>query len=169
VNRLDHLETEETNDRACQAERLTRLSNFQLTMIRHAMKFPSVSKIVYSTCSIHAMENEHVVREALKSIESLAGNFRLAGMQSVLPTWPRRGLAGEMDNPEDATSLVRCSPDQDATNGFFVSCFVRRNDGTMKKRKESDNDTRQDDNGNSKKRRRKSSCPAGIPKYNDSL
>lgn len=22
-------------------------------------------------------------------------------------------------------SLIRCSPDHDATNGFFVSCFVR--------------------------------------------
>lgn len=24
-----------------------------------------------------------------------------------------------------AASLVRCSPDEDATNGFFVCCFVR--------------------------------------------
>lgn len=25
----------------------------------------------------------------------------------------------------DAASLIRCSPGEDATNGFFVSCFVR--------------------------------------------
>jgi len=128
VNRLDHLlETESEND-SDQEERLTKLSNFQLTMIRHAMKFPSVIKIVYSTCSIHAIENEHVVREALRSAESQAGNFCLAPQQDVLPKWQRRGLAGEMDDPEDASSLVRCSPDHDATNGFFVSCFVRSND-----------------------------------------
>jgi 25S rRNA (cytosine2278-C5)-methyltransferase len=24
-----------------------------------------------------------------------------------------------------ASSVVRCSPDEDATNGFFVSCFVK--------------------------------------------
>ena len=28
----------------------------------------------------------------------------------------------------DADSLVRCSPGEDATNGFFVSLFVRGND-----------------------------------------
>jgi putative methyltransferase len=27
---------------------------------------------------------------------------------------------------EDAAALVRCSPGEDATNGFFVSCFVRK-------------------------------------------
>ena len=26
---------------------------------------------------------------------------------------------------DDASSLVRCSPDHDATNGFFVACFIR--------------------------------------------
>jgi hypothetical protein len=27
----------------------------------------------------------------------------------------------------DAGALIRCSPKEDATNGFFVSCFVRSN------------------------------------------
>lgn len=39
------------------------------------------------------------MREALKSVESRAGNFRLAAKQDTLPIWPRRGLAGEMDHP----------------------------------------------------------------------
>ena len=98
-------------------ERLNKLSAFQLLMIRHAMKcererrslsfaslttmrtVPSVKRIVYSTCSIHATENEHVVREALKTEECRHGQFRLASPKTVLPSWPRRGIPAEMDNP----------------------------------------------------------------------
>ncbi|KAJ7284670.1 S-adenosyl-L-methionine-dependent methyltransferase [Mycena rebaudengoi] len=126
VNRLDHLlETEEENHEA-QEDRLNKLASFQLMMIKHAMKFPKVSRIVYSTCSIHATENERVVRAALVSEEALAGPFNLAPREEVLPNWHRRGLSEEMAAAEDAASVIRCSPGEDATNGFFVSCFVRR-------------------------------------------
>jgi len=124
VKRLDHLlETE--NEDGGEEDRLSKLAAFQLLMIRHAMKFPSVQRIVYSTCSIHAIENEHVVRQALTTDEALNGRFRLAQPENVLPSWTRRGLVDEMYNPADAASLIRCSPDGDATNGFFVSLFVR--------------------------------------------
>ncbi|KAI5897760.1 S-adenosyl-L-methionine-dependent methyltransferase [Schizophyllum commune H4-8] len=138
VNRLDYLlETEEEND--SQDERLAKLASFQLMMIKHAMKFPSVCRIVYSTCSIHAAENEHVVREALASDECRTGNFTLASRDSVLPTWPRRGMREEMGECRaDAEGLIRCLPGEDATNGFFVSCFVRRADGEMEAVKESE-------------------------------
>ncbi|KAF8207171.1 S-adenosyl-L-methionine-dependent methyltransferase [Mycena galopus ATCC 62051] len=126
VNRLDHLlETEEENKDE-QDERLNKLASFQLMMIRHAMKFPKVSRIVYSTCSVHATENEHVVRAALLSDEAVVGPFHLATQEDVLPKWPRRGIPAEMTEPEDAAPLIRCSPGEDATNGFFVSCFVRK-------------------------------------------
>jgi len=76
VNRLDHLLETKENDDTGQLERLTKLSNFQLTIIRHAMKFPLVTKIVYSTCSIHAMENEvlyfRYFRRFIDDIRSLA-------------------------------------------------------------------------------------------------
>ncbi|KAJ7454797.1 S-adenosyl-L-methionine-dependent methyltransferase [Mycena latifolia] len=126
VNRLDHLlETEEENQEA-QDDRLNKLAAFQLMMIKHAMKFPKVSRIVYSTCSVHATENERVVRAALLSDEAIDGAFQLAAREDVLPKWQRRGMPEEMADPNDATSLIRCSPGDDATNGFFVSCFVRR-------------------------------------------
>ncbi|KAJ6631011.1 S-adenosyl-L-methionine-dependent methyltransferase [Mycena sp. CBHHK59/15] len=125
VNRLDHLlETEQENEEA-QEDRLNKLASFQLMMIKHAMKFPKVSRIVYSTCSVHATENERVVRATLLSEEALAGPFNLAPREEVLPTWHRRGLTEEMSVPEEAASLIRCSPGEDATNGFFVSCFIR--------------------------------------------
>lgn len=60
---------------------------------------PSVERIVYSTCSVHAIENEHVVREALKTEECQAARFRLAPRNQVLPAWPRRGIPEEMDSP----------------------------------------------------------------------
>lgn len=31
----------------------------------------------------------------------------------------------------DAEGLIRCLPGEDATNGFFVSCFVRRMEDEM--------------------------------------
>lgn len=103
---------------------------------------PRVRRIVYSTCSIHAIENERVVCDALRLGEADRRNFKLAPPEEVLPSWHRRGLPDEMDSAgknnkptlfrclivgltEYASSLVRCLPSEDATNGFFVSCFVR--------------------------------------------
>lgn len=60
---------------------------------------PAVERIVYSTCSIHATENEQVVRAALQSPECKTGDFMLAPRAQVLPDWPRRGLAEEMEDP----------------------------------------------------------------------
>ncbi|KAK0204704.1 S-adenosyl-L-methionine-dependent methyltransferase [Desarmillaria ectypa] len=137
VNRLDHLLETEAENEPEKDERMTKLAAFQLVMIKHAMKFPAVKRIVYSTCSVHATENEHVVRDALKSEEAENGGFKLDAPENVLPQWKRRGLPEEMDNPSDAASLIRCSPGGDATNGFFVSCFVRRDSTTVYAQKRS--------------------------------
>ncbi|KAJ3917093.1 S-adenosyl-L-methionine-dependent methyltransferase [Lentinula edodes] len=125
VNRLDYLVESEQEAESVQVERLNKLASFQLMMVKHSMKFPAVQRIVYSTCSVHAIEDEHVVRAALKSDEALSRHFELAPQSQVLPQWKRRGYSNEMDDPHHAASLVRCLPGEDATNGFFVSCFVR--------------------------------------------
>ncbi|KAJ3862885.1 S-adenosyl-L-methionine-dependent methyltransferase [Lentinula novae-zelandiae] len=125
VNRLDYLVESEQEAESVQEDRLNKLASFQLMMVKHSMKFPAVQRIVYSTCSIHAIEDEHVVRAALKSNEALSRHFELAPQSQVLPQWKRRGYSNEMDDPQHAASLVRCLPGEDATNGFFVSCFVR--------------------------------------------
>ncbi|TDL25613.1 williams-Beuren syndrome critical region protein 20 copy A [Rickenella mellea] len=123
VNRLDHLQDYDENEDG-QEERLNKLAAFQLSMILHAMTFPSVTNIVYSTCSVHAAENEEVVSLALSSDEA-SGKFILARREDVLPSWPRRGLKEKMLEPTDAESVIRCTPGEDHTNGFFVSSFIK--------------------------------------------
>ncbi|KAH9989009.1 S-adenosyl-L-methionine-dependent methyltransferase [Russula vinacea] len=119
INRLDHLvepgafaDTSLGPSGVAHTERLTKLATFQLQMLRHAMKFPRVEKIVYSTCT-------------LRSMEATAGGFRLAPRSVVLPQWSRRGQPKILDDT-DTEAVVRCSPGEDSTNGFFVSCFIRR-------------------------------------------
>lgn len=129
VNRLDYLLEDEIE--VVEETRLNKLAAFQLMMIKHAMKFPHVQKIVYSTCSIHATENEHVISHALQSDEARNNNFKLAPRNDVLPTWSRRGQAEEMKGTGDADSLIRCSPGEDGTNGFFVSCFIREHNSIL--------------------------------------
>ncbi|KAL1839120.1 hypothetical protein VTJ49DRAFT_1851 [Mycothermus thermophilus] len=75
--------------------RLASLSAFQLTLVQHAFRFPSARKITYSTCSIHAEENEHVVLAALASDVARSRGWRIQrrdeqvrGMLSTLHRYP---------------------------------------------------------------------------------
>ncbi|CAE6437225.1 unnamed protein product [Rhizoctonia solani] len=126
VNRLDYLTQEASADDSSDM-RLDALASFQRNMILHAAKFPSVERIVYSTCSIHVTENEGVVRDALASSELKAKGFKLAPRSQVLPKWDRRGLPTASLDINASDALIRCSPGEDSpgTNGFFVSCFIR--------------------------------------------
>lgn len=97
--------------------RLERLSGFQITVLRHAMSFPNVNRIVYSTCSINVEENEHVVAAVLSGAITLKDDNdydAAAGQETtyrsqwevIAPTclsnWNRRGQAVRItDNAED--------------------------------------------------------------------
>lgn len=120
VGRMDHLiedeEEEQDEEFGNGAERLDLLANFQKEALLHALSFPNVKKVVYSTCSKHKKENEDVVRHAL----SVNSNFRLSA--NVLPNWKRRGLEGE---GYKSTCLIRTLPSEDLTIGFFVALFER--------------------------------------------
>jgi putative methyltransferase len=96
-------------------DRLQKLSNFQKMIIRHAMKFPSLKRLVYSTCSVHEEENEMVVQEVLKN----EPGFRL--VENPLPSWHRRGLS----KYEFGQHLVRADPYEDGIHGFFVALFTK--------------------------------------------
>ncbi|KAJ3367383.1 hypothetical protein GGF31_007548 [Allomyces arbusculus] len=128
VARLDALvdtQLAENPDEATAAandpDRLVKLAEFQQQCVLHAMTFPSVQFVSYSTCSIHAQENEQVVAAILAA----QNNFELAPRDRVLPTWPHRGEDGHGLSAEDANKVVRAAPD-DGTNGFFVALFVRK-------------------------------------------
>ncbi|WVR00007.1 hypothetical protein IAU59_007149 [Kwoniella sp. CBS 9459] len=125
VNRLDYLLEDDVEETDAKAERLEKLAAFQLQMIQHAFKFSAAKRIVYSTCSIHAEEDERVVLSALKSGVAKERGWAFAPRGSVIPTWERRGRPEEMGGDQDlAQGVIRCLP-EDKTNGFFVACFVR--------------------------------------------
>lgn len=111
--------------------RLETLSNFQITVLKHAMSFSQVERIVYSTCSVHDIENEHVIATCLKEYngDCKAGKkWRLVSPVS-LQGWARRGKVTSGLSPEQAQCLVRCDARLgDGTNGFFVAYFERESD-----------------------------------------
>ncbi|KAK1062310.1 hypothetical protein LTR74_010406 [Friedmanniomyces endolithicus] len=133
--------------------RLANLAAFQLRLLEHAMAFPAARRIVYSTCSIHPEENEHVVVAALRSEVAREMGWRvLRRSEQVvgMREWHLRGLRGavegavrfrvdgeengskaEMDVEEVAEACLRCDKHgEEGTMGFFVVGFVR-NAGEM--------------------------------------
>lgn len=112
-------------------ERLLKLAGFQFKIVKHALSFPKARVVVYSTCSIHADENEHVVERLLLDPEVRAWGWRVTLRKSVLPHWPRRGIASAFsaavgpDLEKIAEGCVRALPKEDGGIGFFAVCFER--------------------------------------------
>ncbi|KAI1395709.1 S-adenosyl-L-methionine-dependent methyltransferase [Hypoxylon fuscum] len=110
--------------------RLEALSSFQLILLLHAFKFPAARKITYSTCSIHAEENEQVVLKALQSDIAKERGWRvLSRDQQVrgLREWPVRGsVEASNGDSEVAEACIRSYKDDGrGVMGFFVAGFVR--------------------------------------------
>jgi putative methyltransferase len=119
TERLDHLlpsHSRGNQDDASTSSRIRKLSAFQRKALSHALSFPSVERVVYSTCSIHQAENEDVVSSVLPLASSLG--FELA---TPFPQWRRRGLPVF----EGSEHLLRTDP-EDGLEGFFISLFVRK-------------------------------------------
>ena len=142
----DHIDLKEEvpiamDDADVLRKRLEALSAFQLKLILRAFQFPSARKITYSTCSIHAEENEYVVIRALTSSIAKKGGWHIlprAAQVSGMKAWRIRGdlkACQEMllkDDTEDvdvnevAEGCIRCEKGTtEGTQGFFVAAFTR--------------------------------------------
>lgn len=121
---------EETQNKN-ELERLHKLAGFQFKIVKHALSFSKARVVVYSTCSIHAQENEHVVERLLLDPEVKSRGWRVTTRKSVLPDWPRRGIPSEFSNAVGpdlesiADGCIRALPKQDGGIGFFAVCFER--------------------------------------------
>lgn len=105
-----------------EAARVASLSKFQVAALRHALAFPTCSRVSYSTCSVYAAENEEVVAAVLPHARELGWS-----LADALPAWPRRGVPGLGGlAEEEARKLIRADPDRDGTDGFFVAVFERQ-------------------------------------------
>jgi putative methyltransferase len=125
----------------CQ-KRIKALASFQLLALKHAMSFPQVRHIVYSTCSIQEEENEQVVGRALDEVNreiQEEGMTWVLVLPHALRRWKRRGksIVGIITE-EQAQALIRVDgADGDETNGFFV-CYLERRFLTLEKSCEDD-------------------------------
>lgn len=122
--RLDHLLPSSAPGRTAdftETERLNKLAAFQKKALAHALSFPEVERIVYSTCSVNQIENEDVV----KSVLPLAATYGFE-LGTPFPKWQRRGLPVF----EGAERLLRTDPVEDK-EGFFIALFVRRGSGNQ--------------------------------------
>ena len=84
--RSDAAQQEGSEEGDVQQQRLLNLCAFQTKALSHALSFPNVRRVVYSTCSVHREEDEDVVAACLATA---GGRFRL---ERILPQWQRRGL-----------------------------------------------------------------------------
>jgi putative methyltransferase len=126
---------QEESKKEVEKSRLLALAEFQKGMILHAMKFPKARKITYSTCSVHAEENEDVVVGVLASAVARKRGWRVEMREEgTLKEWHRRGMVERCGGDEVvAQACVRCNPIEDGGIGFFVVAFVR--DGSVDEEK----------------------------------
>lgn len=112
-------------------DRLYKLGGLQIKMLVHALQnYPKAVKLVYSTCSVYAEENEHVIQRALEMVADT--NWKLVKPIEFAEKWKNFG------SPKFKHIGKKClyaKPDVDKTDGFFVAIFERDFENPFKKDK----------------------------------
>ncbi|RMJ28978.1 hypothetical protein PHISP_00189 [Aspergillus sp. HF37] len=150
-------EENEISDSNIDIARLSKLSNIQTRIVEHALHFPNATRVTYSTCSVHTIENESVVSRVLASDVAKRRGWRVMRRDEQpegLKVWRHRGVledSGKMSSTdsspggvapvnlsaEELDACLRCWPgDEEGLGGFFVAGFVRDSYG--------DDDTKED-------------------------
>lgn len=107
--------------------RLYKLAGLQHKLLTHAMTaFPHAKKIVYSTCSIYAEENEEVVLSVLRKVP----DFKLVHAGELLDgKW--KNFGSEKVYPGLGEKVLYARTAEDLSNGFFVSVLERCEEGEV--------------------------------------
>lgn len=98
-------------------DRLESLAQFQENAIKHALSFPKLKKMTYSTCSKWERENEQVIENVLNFAKEKG--FKLETYP--FPNWNTRGLKPYPFKD----SVIRTNPKKDLVIGFFVAVFTK--------------------------------------------
>lgn len=104
-----------------QSSRLEALSSFQVSSLLHALSFPSLERLVYSTCSVHAAENEEVIKKVIVQAKQMGWSIG-----HPFKSWHRRGKEQYQHDGIDCEKFMRVDPFQgDESEGFFLVLFLR--------------------------------------------
>lgn len=59
----------------------------QIRALRHALRFPKLQRLVYSTCSVYQQENEEVVMAVLEQAQAAGLDLEVSLSACVLFVW----------------------------------------------------------------------------------
>ncbi|KAH6581589.1 hypothetical protein BASA61_009008 [Batrachochytrium salamandrivorans] len=91
------------------------LKHQQVSLLKHAFKFPNVKTVMYMSRSVHPEENEQVIQETL---DRYGVEWELSCVSPIV-------VAEEINSIEMSECLV-VHPSEQTGNGVFLACFQKK-------------------------------------------